>query len=259
MSMNDVALELLAEFEGELGAPCDGLRVVAVDVEDRRLDHLGDVGAVAGRAGVGGVGGEADLVVDDDVDGAAGAIAGKLREIEGLGDDALAGEGGVAVDEEREDACGAPRVAADALAGAGLALDHGVDDLEVDGLAARRTSTSFARGRLASRLVAEVVFHVAVAADRVGDVILGELLEELVEGLAQDAAEDVEAAAVGHAHDDLLDAASGQWSMTASSAAMIVSPPSREKRFWPTYLVWRNFSKSSALCTWRRIRTFCGA
>ena len=43
--------------------------------------------------------------------------------------------------------------------------------------------------------------------------------------------------------------------MTASSAAMIVSPPSSEKRFWPTYLVCRNFSKSSALWTRRRIRT----
>ena len=39
---------------------------------------------------------------------------------------------------------------------------------------------------------------------------------------------------------------------------MIVSPPSSEKRFWPTYFVWRNFSKSSALCTRRRMRTFCG-
>jgi hypothetical protein len=36
-------------------------------------------------------------------------------------------------------------------------------------------------------------------------------------------------------------ATSGQWSMTASSAAMIVSPPSSEKRFCPTYFVCRNF------------------
>jgi hypothetical protein len=54
-----------------------------------------------------------------------------------------------------------------------------------------------------------VILHVAVAGDGVGDVVLGELLEERVEGLAQDAAEDVEAAAVGHAHDDLLDAGFG--------------------------------------------------
>ena len=39
---------------------------------------------------------------------------------------------------------------------------------------------------------------------------------------------------------------------------MIVSPPSSEKRFWPTYFVCRNFSKSSALCTRRRILTFWG-
>jgi len=97
-----VAVELLrGTSSGELGDHADGLGIVAVHVEDRGLDHLGDVGAVARRAGVAGIGGEADLVVDDEVDGAARAVAGELREVEGLGDDALAGEGGVAVDEER--------------------------------------------------------------------------------------------------------------------------------------------------------------
>ena len=55
-----------------------GFRVLAVDVEDRRLDHLGDVGAVLRRAGVARGGGEADLVVDDDVDRAAGRVAGEV-------------------------------------------------------------------------------------------------------------------------------------------------------------------------------------
>jgi hypothetical protein len=69
---DDVALELDAELEGEAGEVADGLGVVAVHVEDRGLDHLGDIGAVAGGARVVGLGGEADLVVDDDVQGAAG-------------------------------------------------------------------------------------------------------------------------------------------------------------------------------------------
>ena len=52
---DDVLAERLAELERELGDPYDGLGVVAVDVEDRRLDHPGDVGGVhagaAARAG----------------------------------------------------------------------------------------------------------------------------------------------------------------------------------------------------------------
>ena len=87
---DDVLVELLAEVEGELGDPHAGLGVVAVDVEDRRLDHPGDVGGVERRARRRRRGGEADLVVDDDVDRAAGAVAAQLRQVQRLGDDALA-------------------------------------------------------------------------------------------------------------------------------------------------------------------------
>ncbi len=55
-----------------------GQGVVAVDVEDRRLDHSRDVGAVQAGARRAGRGGEPDLVVDDEVDGAAGAVAAQL-------------------------------------------------------------------------------------------------------------------------------------------------------------------------------------
>jgi hypothetical protein len=130
---HDVAPELLAELEGELGDHADVFGVVAVHVEDRGLDHLGDVGAVAAGARLLRGGGEADLVVDDDVDGAAGVVAGELGVVERLGHDALAGEGGVAVDEDGDDLL-ARGVAENALAGAGLALDDGVDDLEVRGV-----------------------------------------------------------------------------------------------------------------------------
>ena len=64
---HDVLVERLAVFEGQPRHPYDGLGVVAVDVEDRRLDHPGDVGAVERRAAVLRRGGEADLVVDHDV------------------------------------------------------------------------------------------------------------------------------------------------------------------------------------------------
>jgi hypothetical protein len=101
---DDVALEALAKAHRQAGDVGGGLDVVAVDVEHGDLQQVGDVGRVDGGAGLPRVGGEADLVVDDDADGAAGAVAAEAGEVEGLLDDALAGEGGVAVDGDAHDA-----------------------------------------------------------------------------------------------------------------------------------------------------------
>ena len=54
-----------------------------------------------------------------------------------------------------------------------------------------------------------------------------------------------------------LTPSAGPFSMIASSIGMSVSPPSSENRFWPTYLVCRNFSKSSAWWSVMRVRYFC--
>ena len=95
-------VELLPVFGGDLGGVHHRLGVVAVGVEDRRLDQLGDVGRIGRGARVARVGGEADLVVDDEMDRAAGAVALQPRQAEALGDHALAGEGRVAVDQQRQ-------------------------------------------------------------------------------------------------------------------------------------------------------------
>src|SRR4030095_16701451 len=100
---DDVAVELLPIFDGELAGEGHRLGIVAIDVEDRRLDALGDVGRVWRRARELRRGGEAALVVDDEVDAAAGGIAGNARETETFGDDALAGEGSVAMEQHRQD------------------------------------------------------------------------------------------------------------------------------------------------------------
>ena len=68
------------------------------------------------------------------MDRAAGGVAGQRLEVERLGDDALAGEGGVAVDQDGHDR---GRVVRDLarlarrLVGARAALDHRVHELEV--------------------------------------------------------------------------------------------------------------------------------
>ncbi len=74
---DDILLELGTPVGGELTHEVNGLNVVGIDVEDRSVDGLGDVGAVGRRAGESGIGGEADLVVDDEVDGAAGGEGGE--------------------------------------------------------------------------------------------------------------------------------------------------------------------------------------
>ena len=176
-----VALPPHAEVERELRDHAHGLGIVAIHVEDGRLDHLRHVGAVARRARVAGVRREPDLVVDHEVDRAAGPVPGQLGEIQGLGHDALAREGRVAVDQQREHAPPLLGVAADALARAHLALDDRVDDLEVGRVCREPDLDLLPGGRGERRLVSKMVFHVPVAPDRVGDVVLGELLKQLVE------------------------------------------------------------------------------
>ena len=75
------------------------------------------------RASRGSRGGEADLIVDDDVDRAAGVEAASLRQLQRLHDDALPGEGGIAVNLHRQHLV-ALRIAAALLTRAHRALDH---------------------------------------------------------------------------------------------------------------------------------------
>ena len=67
-----------------------GLRVVGVHVDDRHVEALGEVGGVPRRAALPGIGREADLVVRDHVQRAAGPVALERVVVERLRDDALA-------------------------------------------------------------------------------------------------------------------------------------------------------------------------
>jgi hypothetical protein len=127
---DDVLVERLPELEGEPHHPHRRLGVVPVHVEDRRLHHLGHVGRVDGRPARRGRGGEADLVVDDEVDGAADVVPRHLGEVERLRDHALPGEGGVTVQEDGQHV--EPALVAElVLLGARHPLDDRVDRLEV--------------------------------------------------------------------------------------------------------------------------------
>ena len=126
-----VALELFAECVGQARDLDHRLRIVAIDVQHRCVDHLGKVGAVHGRARVLRIGrGETDLVVDHDVQGTADPEAARLRHVDQLHVDALAGERRIAVNEHGH---GQP---VPAVTPAGLprvyrAGDDSVDDFQV--------------------------------------------------------------------------------------------------------------------------------
>ena len=157
-----VLVEPLPVGVGQPGHPHAGLGVVAVDVEDRRLDDLGHVGRVEARPGGLGRGGEPDLVVDHDVDGAADPVALDVAHVERLGHHALAGEGGVAVHEDGQHRVGLGVVDL-VLVGPHHALDHRVDGLEVAGVGGQLDLDAVAGPALELADLAEVVLHVARA------------------------------------------------------------------------------------------------
>ena len=199
-----VLVELLAVFDREARGEHHRLRVVAVHVQDRRLDHLRDVAAVERGARVARVvRGESDLVVDDHVHGAAGIEGARLRQLQRLLDHALAGESRVAVDQHGHHLV-TRGVPAALLAGAHRALDHRVHHLEVRGVERERHVHVAARGAHVAR-EALVVLHVAGALELLQVVVALELREQLRRGLAEHVDQHVQAAAVRHADDDVLE------------------------------------------------------
>ncbi len=198
-----VLLELHAVVHRQLGDEVDRLRIVRVDVEDRRLNHLRHVGAVFGGAGVvTAAGGEADLVVDDHVQGAAGLEAAGLGHLEGLHDHALTGERRVTMNQNRHHLVPAGVVAA-ILPGAHRPLHHRRHDLQVGRVEGQR-QMHFAAGGLHVGREALVVLHVAGTV--FVEALALELAEQIAGALAEDIDQQIQAATVGHADHHLLGA-----------------------------------------------------
>src|SRR5436190_17922478 len=129
---NDGMLEFLPELGGHFRGKYHRLWVVAVGVKDRRLDQLGKVGWVRRRPRIARISRKADLIIDDEMHGAAGAVSAQLRQAEALRNNALACESGIAGNEERHCHCTIFAGAAELiLLGAHLAKHNGVNDLEM--------------------------------------------------------------------------------------------------------------------------------
>ncbi len=156
---DDVAVEFHPEFRRHAGAEDHRFRVVAINVQNGRLDRLGDVGAIQARVGVRRDGGEADLVVDDQVDGAACAVADQLAHRQGFVNQALTREGRIAVHQQRHDRGAGLGVARPILAGTDLADNDGIDGFQMRRIRLERhmdaVSVDFEVGG-----GSEMVFHV---------------------------------------------------------------------------------------------------
>ncbi len=140
------------------------------------------------------------------MDRAADGVPVEITQVQGLGDDALAGERGVPVEHQRHDRQVRVLGAKARLFGARAPHDHGVDELQVAGVERHRQVDLVAgRGDVVAR-VAHVVLDVRGPQVLLGVLRLLELREHRVGRLVHDVVQDVEAAAVGHAHQDLLDA-----------------------------------------------------
>jgi hypothetical protein len=128
-----VGAEAVAVFGGEAGDTDYSVHIFAVDMEDGDGLAARDAGGEASGVLFEIAGGESEQVVDDHVNGAADGVTGKIGIVHGLGEDALSGEGGVAVDEEREIFL-ASAFAGAVLLGAGAADGDGIDGFEVAGI-----------------------------------------------------------------------------------------------------------------------------
>ena len=137
-------MELLPVFGRHLGAEDDRLGIIAVDMKDRRLDQLGDVRRIGRGARIARIGGEADLVVDDEMQRAAGPVAAQARKTEAFGHHALSGKSGVAVDEERQSFRSLDAVVELVLLGAHLAEHDRIDNLKVRRIGAQREMNTVA-------------------------------------------------------------------------------------------------------------------
>ena len=140
------------------------------------------------------------------MDRAADAETARLRHLEELHHHALAGEGGVAVQDDRQDLL-ALLVVAPELARTHAAHDHRIHDFQMRRVE-RQRQVDRAAGSGDVGGEAHVVLHVAgVRVAAVAGVLelAFELVEQLARRLAHRVDQHVEAAAVGHADHDVLD------------------------------------------------------
>ena len=120
-----------AEFRRETRAEHHRFRIIAIHMQDRRLHGLRHIGAIKPRIGMRRHGSEADLVIGDDMQRAAGAIANELTHGERLINHALPRKGSIAMQQNAHHGTPALDIARHILPRAHLAGDHRINRFQV--------------------------------------------------------------------------------------------------------------------------------
>ncbi len=140
-----IALELLAIIECQSQNAHGGFGIVAVHMENRRLHHARDIGCIRRGTRIIRQRGETDLIVDHQMQRAAGRVAIELGKVQRLRDYALSGKSRIAVDQQR-DYAELFFIAQALLFGAHHPFDHGIHRLQMAGIGGQRNHDFLARG-----------------------------------------------------------------------------------------------------------------
>jgi len=132
---DNVTVEFLSELSGEFEGSLDILHRVSVDVENWRVNSLGNVGSIDTGSCLAGVSCETNLVVDNNVDGSTNLIVVERLHLQLLKDDTLTSHSSVTVHDDGNHFVSARFVAAErVLLSADAAHNHGVNSFQVGGV-----------------------------------------------------------------------------------------------------------------------------
>ena len=198
-----VFLELHAVLQRNLCCQHYRLRVVAVDVQHRCLDHFYNVGAIDGRAGIARItGGKADLVVDHDMHRAARAVAPCFGQRQRLHHHALTGKSRISVHQNWQH-LQALGVGATVHAGAHGPFHDGIDDFKVRGV---ESQAQMHRATRRGHIRAEALVILDITAGQVFWRCVIKLGKQIGRHLAQGVDQHIQASAVRHTDHDFLQA-----------------------------------------------------
>jgi len=205
VEVNDnIVLELGAPIGSKLADKVDSLDIISINVENRSVDGLGNIGTVGGRSGESRIGGETNLVVDDEVNGTTGRKGGERVEAETLVDDTLGSKGGITVKENTHGGAVSLLIVVVVLDSAGLAQDDGILSLEMRRVGDQRKLNTLAGGSGTLEVHTKMVLDVTRSLI-LGTVCTSELAENRLVGLSDDVGENIETTTVRHTDDNVLD------------------------------------------------------
>src|SRR5699024_5984757 len=201
----DILAEAATVLGRQLADPDNCFWVITVDVEDRAVKALSQVGGVVGRAGRIWSGGETNLVVDHNVYGTAGGVATQLRQVDGLLDNAQASERSIAVQHQRNNRVSVVALVQDVLLCASHTNQDWVYCFQV-GWVSGQGGLDFAVTEHLQVLTGstQVALHVSGAPSRAAVQGTDELSKQRRQRLGNEVAQDMQTSTVRHTDDNFI-------------------------------------------------------